>query len=136
MGEITMKTLAALIFLFIIFSTQAFALDQFPTEQQAQQHCPKDTVVWLNTATGIFHYKGERWYGRTKRGAFVCQKEAAKEGDRSPTTILNLVYQQAAEWIKVGSDGIKTTYLNLSSIRRDGIKQKFGKSLTSRQSKR
>ena len=49
----------------------------------AHQHCPHDTVVWLNTPTGIYHFKGERWYGRTRHGAFVCQHEANTVGDRA-----------------------------------------------------
>jgi hypothetical protein len=28
-------------------------LQEFPTEQQAQGHCPSDTVVWPNLPTGI-----------------------------------------------------------------------------------
>jgi hypothetical protein len=54
----------------------------FGTEQQAQQHCPRDTVVWLSLPTGIYHMQGMRWYGATKHGAYVCQKEADKAGDR------------------------------------------------------
>jgi len=55
----------------------------FPTESQAQAHCPRDTVVWLNTRTGIYHLKGERWYGNTKQGAYVCKGEAdATPGDQ------------------------------------------------------
>jgi hypothetical protein len=64
-------------------SLPAFALDQFQTEAEAQQHCPKDTVVWLNLPTMIWHYKGQRWYGNTKHGAYVCQKEAAAIGARA-----------------------------------------------------
>jgi hypothetical protein len=26
--------------------------------------------------------KGQRWYGRTKTGAYVCRKEANVDGDR------------------------------------------------------
>lgn len=55
----------------------------FDTESAAQAHCPRDTVVWLNIPSGIYHYKGERWYGRTKHGAFACEKEAIKAGDRA-----------------------------------------------------
>jgi hypothetical protein len=51
-------------------------LTHFPSEVQAQQHCPGDTVVWLNLPTGIYHAKGQRWYGRTKSGAYVCRTEA------------------------------------------------------------
>lgn len=60
-----------------------FALEQFTSEAQAHQHCPTDTVVWLNLPTMIWHYKGERWYARTKNGAFVCEKEAAASGARA-----------------------------------------------------
>ncbi len=57
-------------------------LSMFATENAAQKHCPRDTVVWLNTSSGIYHLKGERWYGRTKHGAYVCKKEADAAGDR------------------------------------------------------
>jgi hypothetical protein len=55
----------------------------FSTESEAQAHCPRDIVVWLNIPSGIYHYKGERWYGRTKHGAYACEKEAIKAGDRA-----------------------------------------------------
>lgn len=55
----------------------------FSSASQAQAHCPRDVVVWLNIPSGIYHYKGERWYGRTKHGAYACEKEAAKAGDRA-----------------------------------------------------
>jgi hypothetical protein len=54
----------------------------FPSEQSAQQHCPQDTVGWVNTKTGVYHLKGERWYGSTKEGAYVCRMDADAEGDR------------------------------------------------------
>jgi hypothetical protein len=55
---------------------------EFPTETAAQAHCPRDTVVWLNTKTGIYHEKGMRWYGHTRQGAYVCRAEADAAGDR------------------------------------------------------
>jgi len=55
----------------------------FQTEQQAQQHCPADIVVWLNLPSGIYHFKGQRWYGATRSGAFVCQAEADQSGYRA-----------------------------------------------------
>ena len=58
-------------------------LATFPSEQQAQQHCPADTVVWVNLPSGIYHFKGERWYGNTKSGAYVCQREADRAGERA-----------------------------------------------------
>ena len=61
----------------------AYRAPYFDSEAAAQAHCPRDVVVWLNTPTGIYHYKGERWYARTRHGAFVCEKEAIAEGDRA-----------------------------------------------------
>jgi len=57
-------------------------IPMFDTEAAAQKHCPNDTVVWLNTNSGIYHLKGERWYGATKHGAYVCKKEADAAGYR------------------------------------------------------
>jgi hypothetical protein len=58
-------------------------LKTFSTEQLAKQHCPTDTVVWLNLNTRVYHFKGEHLYGNTKNGAYVCQKEADKAGNRA-----------------------------------------------------
>jgi hypothetical protein len=60
----------------------AFGLETFSNDAQAKQHCPADTVIWLNLPTMIWHYKGQRWYARTKHGAFACEKEAAASGAR------------------------------------------------------
>jgi len=68
------------------FSSTALAATSnpqlFATEAAAQAHCPRDTVVWLNTASGVYHEQGMRWYGHTKHGAYVCKKEADTAGDR------------------------------------------------------
>lgn len=66
----------------IVVAAMASDLPLFETEADAQKHCPHDTVVWLNTKSGIYHLKGERWYGNTKYGAYVCKKEADAAGDR------------------------------------------------------
>ena len=39
--------------------------------------------VWVNTNTGVYHYPGQRWYGRTKQGEFMTEDEAKKKGYRS-----------------------------------------------------
>lgn len=69
-------------FIFVGLISPASALTLFSNEQAAHLHCPKDSVVWLNLKSGIWHYKGERWYGRTREGAFVCEHSAAMTGDR------------------------------------------------------
>jgi hypothetical protein len=52
----------------------------FKSEQAAQRHCPTDTVVWLNTSSANYHFKGDPWYGHTQRGAYVCKVEADRDG--------------------------------------------------------
>ena len=66
----------------LALAVPAFALETFADEAKAQQHCPKDTVVWLNLPTMIWHYKGQRWYANTIHGAFACEKEAGAAGAR------------------------------------------------------
>ena len=60
------------VFLALLFlsplSAVAQAAPQFQSEQEAQQHCPQDTVVWVNTKT---------------EGAYECREEANIEGDRA-----------------------------------------------------
>jgi hypothetical protein len=79
------RVLAILVLLFgsIGICTAANVPPTFSTEQQAQQHCPADVVVWLNLPSGVYHFKGQRWYGATKSGAYVCKKEADRAGDRA-----------------------------------------------------
>jgi len=55
---------------------------RFATEREAQAHCPADVVVWVNLPTGVYHFKGQRWYGNTKSGAYECRREADREGSR------------------------------------------------------
>jgi hypothetical protein len=55
--------------------------NQFKTEQSAQSHCPGDTVVWATLSRAkVYHLSGDRYFGKTKRGAYMCQKDAASAG--------------------------------------------------------
>ena len=71
-----MRTLfAAIAISLAVNAAPAYAADQpatFQSEQAAQSHCPKDTMAWLNIPTGIMHYKGQRWYGRTDEEWRIC----------------------------------------------------------------
>jgi hypothetical protein len=44
-------------------------------------------IVWLNIASGIYYYKGDRWYGCTMRGAYTCEREAINAGNRASRTL-------------------------------------------------
>lgn len=59
---------------------------QYPTEAEARAHCPADTVVWVNLKSDVYHFSGSRNYGRTKEGAYMCEKEALSHGDRASKT--------------------------------------------------
>ena len=61
-------------------------MQTFKDEHAAQRHCPADTVVWLNTTSSNYHFKGDAWYGRTQRGTYVCKVEADKDGMRAWTS--------------------------------------------------
>jgi hypothetical protein len=41
-----------------------------------------DREVWVNTATGIYHYRGARWYGNTNQGEFMSEEDAQARGYR------------------------------------------------------
>jgi hypothetical protein len=44
--------------------------------------CPGDKIVWVNIPSGIYHFQGERYFGCTKTGKFLCQHDTDGEGDR------------------------------------------------------
>jgi hypothetical protein len=56
---------------------------EYATELQARAQCPSDTVVWTNTSTRVYHYSGTRYYGRTRRGAYMCEAQARAAGYRA-----------------------------------------------------
>jgi hypothetical protein len=59
----------------------SLASNQFPEEGAAKSHCPGDTVVWVNLGgSKTYHMSGDRYYGKTKQGAYMCQKEADQSG--------------------------------------------------------
>ena len=46
-------------------------------------HCPSDTVVWVNLTSRIYHFSGNRNYGITKNGKYMCERDAAAAGMRA-----------------------------------------------------
>jgi hypothetical protein len=59
----------------------SLAANQFSTEQAAKSRCSGDTVVWANLGgSKAYHLSGDRYFGKTKHGAYMCQKEADASG--------------------------------------------------------
>jgi len=57
---------------------------QFTTEAEAKARCPTDSVVWVNKTSKAMHAAGTKYYGQTKSGAYMCQKEADAAGFHAP----------------------------------------------------
>ena len=43
--------------------------------------CPGDAVVWVNLRSHGYHMQGDKFFGHTKRGKFMCKKAADAAGD-------------------------------------------------------
>jgi hypothetical protein len=56
---------------------------QFATEAEAKTSCPSDAVVWVNLRSKVYHASDSNAYGKTKKGAYMCEKEAATAGFRA-----------------------------------------------------
>ena len=59
------------------------AANEFATEAAAKARCPTDTVVWVNLDSKIYHYTGYSDYGKTKSGAYMCEKDTSAAGFRA-----------------------------------------------------
>jgi hypothetical protein len=59
---------------------------QFADETSAKARCPSDTVVWVNLPSKIYHFAETKSYGTTKRGAYMCEKEALAGENRASKT--------------------------------------------------
>ncbi len=56
---------------------------QFATVAEAKVRCPRDTVVWVNLDSKIYHFAGYKDYGTTKTGAYMCERDTAAAGFRA-----------------------------------------------------
>jgi len=57
---------------------RALVLTPFRYEDQAQRHCPADTVVWLDFKKRKYYFSGQKLYGSGFHGSFVCLQEARR----------------------------------------------------------
>jgi hypothetical protein len=60
--------------------TKALPGQSFADLALAEKGCGKSGVVWLNPNSGKSFDPGNRYFGKTKDGAYACAGEAAKSG--------------------------------------------------------
>jgi hypothetical protein len=53
------------------------------TGTTAARPAPAKGMVWVNTATKVYHYEGDQWYGKTKEGQYMTEQDAIKAGYRA-----------------------------------------------------
>jgi|HubBroStandDraft_6_1064221.scaffolds.fasta_scaffold171141_5 hypothetical protein len=51
-------------------------------EPAATQKGKPDIKVWVSTKSGVYHCPGTKWYGATKEGEYMTEKEAQGKGYR------------------------------------------------------
>jgi hypothetical protein len=70
----------------ILACALTFATSAFPAQTRylisVQGQGNPDVKVWVNTNSGVYHCPGTRWYGNTKEGKFMTQKQAQASGYR------------------------------------------------------
>ncbi|WP_395830189.1 hypothetical protein [Elstera sp.] len=60
--------------------TKALPGQNFTDLALAEKGCGKAGVVWLNPNSGKSFEPGNRYFGKTKDGAYACAADAAKSG--------------------------------------------------------
>jgi len=52
----------------------------YKTEAEAKTGCAGDVVVWHARGSKVFHGAKSKYFGKTKHGAFACEKAAVAKG--------------------------------------------------------
>lgn len=53
---------------------------QYKTEAEAKTSCAGDNVVWANLKNKKYHTTESPAYGKTSKGAYMCEKNAGSSG--------------------------------------------------------
>jgi hypothetical protein len=64
-------------------ATAPTGANQYASEGQAKFRCVGGTVVWANLDSKIYHFSGNKTYGQTKAGAYMCERDAQSQGMRA-----------------------------------------------------
>ena len=78
-----MKKLIWAVLLSAAFIGSPMGATPLPSNSLTQQtQGNPDVKVWVNTRSGVYHCPGTRWYGKTKEGEYMTQKQAQQKGYR------------------------------------------------------
>jgi hypothetical protein len=66
----------------LILSATMFAQDAKQTPKPAMAQAPGGgpDKVWVNTASNVYHCPSDRYYGKTKAGKYMTEKDAKAAG--------------------------------------------------------
>ena len=79
----TMRKILAAFLLALTFFSGGSALPVETTHVVSIQSQGNPNVkVWVNTKSGVYHCPGTRWYGITKEGQYMTQRQAQASGYR------------------------------------------------------
>ena len=74
-------------FLMAIFAAALIATGSVSAQSATKPSCaPGDPVVWVNTNSGVYHMQGDRYYGTTKQGTYICKSAADAKNYRAAST--------------------------------------------------
>ena len=51
-----------------------------PAATQQTPVAKSASMVWVNTDSGVYHKRGTRWYGKTKKGKYMTEADALRAG--------------------------------------------------------
>lgn len=71
-----------LLFALSIFTPTILSCQTGRAHGEVQRSGNPNVRVWVNTASSVYHCPGTRWYGATKRGEYMTQKQAQAKGNR------------------------------------------------------
>jgi hypothetical protein len=63
-------------------TTPAAKKHKAPEPQTTQAPGGGNGQVWVNEESHVYHKEGSKWYGRTKKGKYMSEADATKEGDK------------------------------------------------------
>jgi hypothetical protein len=63
-------------------TTPAEKKHKAPEPQATQAPGGGNGQVWVNTESHVYHKEGSKWYGKTKKGKYMSEADAVKEGDK------------------------------------------------------